>query len=532
MKNKIYLFVLLVIGSTSLKAQFGDYSIQLRPKTINGLPGLQSFAWAKLDGKWIIIGGRTDGLHRRQPFASFDQSGNNTNIYLVNSKTETVQSVSINSLNAGIKEQLQSTNMQFHQDGKNLILIGGYGFSNTVGNHITFPNISVINLELLIEKIESNESISEAISQITDQRFAVTGGHLGKINQKYYLVGGNRFDGRYNPMGGNSYVQAYTNSIQKFKLNISGSVITISEYENIVDSLNLHRRDYNLTPNKSNDGTHYYTLWSGVFQYDVNLPWLNSVDIRENDHSVNNGFNQYLNQYHTAFLPIYDKTDNSMSTLFFGGISQYFYDENGHIIKNDSVPFVKTISYIKRDSSGKLTEYALPYLSMPGYLGSSSEIIPSNHELEDAFGIFDLDKFEKDSVLAGTLVGGINSSAPNIFWTNTGTQSFASNTCYEIWFIKNKLPNAIAIKDPDAWKISSFPNPFKSHITLNFSGLKPSNYIYVSIHDIQGKYIENLYEGKVKTELDLTIQSELENGMYYLYIQSGQINYTIKVLKQ
>jgi hypothetical protein len=130
------------------------------------------------------------------------------------------------------------------------------------------------------------------------------------------------------------------------------------------------------------------------------------------------------------------------------------------------------------------------------------------------------------------LVGGINSSAANIFFTNTGTQSTASATCYEVWFVKNKIVNSIAIKDPDSWKISTYPNPFKSNITLNISNINPSNYITVSLHDIQGKHIEDLYEGKVKTELLLQAKSSLENGMYFLLIQSGQINYTIKVLKQ
>ncbi|MFY8020576.1 MAG: T9SS type A sorting domain-containing protein [Bacteroidia bacterium] len=532
MKNKLFLFTILALNSILVHAQFEGYSVQLKPKTFSGLPGLQSFAWGKLDGKWILVGGRTDGLHRRQPFASFDQAGNNTNIYLVNSKNETVLNSSVNGLSVGLKEQLQSTNMQFYQSGIYLILIGGYGYSVSAANHITFPNICVINLETLIEKIENNESISSAFIQITDQRFAVTGGHLGKLNNKYYLVGGNRFDGRYNPMGGTSYTQAYTNAIRKFNLEIGSSSININNYENIIDSLNLHRRDYNLTPNKNKLGEYSYTLWSGVFQYNQDLPWLNSVDIKENSHEVNNGFNQYLNQYHTAYIPLFNKNENSMYTLFFGGISQYYYDPNGAIIKDDNVPFVKTISYIKRDSTGNLTEFALPGIEMPGYLGSASEIIPSENELEDGYGIFDLEKFENDSVFAGTLVGGINSTAANIFFTNTGTQSTANASCYEIWFVKNKIANSIAIKDPDSWKLNTFPNPFKSNFTLNISNINPSNYIKVSLHDIQGKHLEDLYEGKVKSELPLQANISLQNGMYFLLIQSGQINYTIKILKQ
>lgn len=44
------------------------FEIKLIPTSLLDLPGLHSFASAELNGKWIIIGGRKDGLHARQPF--------------------------------------------------------------------------------------------------------------------------------------------------------------------------------------------------------------------------------------------------------------------------------------------------------------------------------------------------------------------------------------------------------------------------------------------------------------------------------
>ncbi|MFT5648286.1 MAG: hypothetical protein ACI976_002985 [Aureispira sp.] len=59
-------------------------------------------------------------------------------------------------------------------------------------------------------------AINSYFKQITDNIFAVTGGQLGKIESTFYLVGGHRFDGRYNPMGNTTYTQTYTDKIQKF----------------------------------------------------------------------------------------------------------------------------------------------------------------------------------------------------------------------------------------------------------------------------------------------------------------------------
>lgn len=50
---------------------------------------------------------------------------------------------------------------------------------------------------------------------------AVTGGRLNQINNTYFLVGGQRFTGRYNPMGpehGPGFTQEYTNQIKQFQL--------------------------------------------------------------------------------------------------------------------------------------------------------------------------------------------------------------------------------------------------------------------------------------------------------------------------
>ena len=109
--------------------------------------------------------------------------------------------------------------------------------------------------------------------------FAVTGGHLGKIGNTFYLIGGHRFDGRYNPMGHPTYTQTYVDGIRKFTINNSGSQLSYANYTSITDEVHLHRRDYNLLPQIFPDGTEGYTLSSGVFQPTIDLPFLYPVDI-------------------------------------------------------------------------------------------------------------------------------------------------------------------------------------------------------------------------------------------------------------
>ena len=67
-----------------LSAQYFDgRQLVLEEVTVPGMPALQSFAWGQHDGQWFLIGGRTDGLHRRQPPFAFLATGNNLSAYVV-----------------------------------------------------------------------------------------------------------------------------------------------------------------------------------------------------------------------------------------------------------------------------------------------------------------------------------------------------------------------------------------------------------------------------------------------------------------
>ena len=119
-------------------------------------------------------------------------------------------------------------------------------------------------------------------------------------------------------------------------------------------------------------------MFSGVFQHDVDLPFLNSVDVFPSGYIVNNNFNQYLSQYHSAHLPIYDEANNTMHTVFFGGLSQFTLNANGNLVEDANVPFVKTISRVTRLSDGAMEEVKLD-IEMPTLVGSGAEFIPHSY---------------------------------------------------------------------------------------------------------------------------------------------------------
>jgi hypothetical protein len=60
---KVLFAVLLIAVSTQFA--IADVGITLNPIAIEGFAGLQSFAVGRHGARVVLIGGRTDGLHRR-----------------------------------------------------------------------------------------------------------------------------------------------------------------------------------------------------------------------------------------------------------------------------------------------------------------------------------------------------------------------------------------------------------------------------------------------------------------------------------
>lgn len=412
------------------------YAISLEPIAVPGFTGLHSFAGANVDGKWVLIGGRTDGLHRRQPFASFAASGNNTNIVVIDPESKQSWSAAISELPPALNEQLQSTNMQSIQRDKMLYLIGGYGYSKTAGNHVTHNKLTAVKVDCLIAAVQKGSSMTACFRQISDPAFAVTGGQIGRIGENYYLIGGQKFDGRYNPMGpdhGPGFSQQYSEQIRKFRINDDQAALSISKVEITTDKENLHRRDFNMLPQIFPNNEVGFTVFSGVFQPTANIPFTNTVNVVSDKIKVESSFTQYLNHYHSAKVALYDATTQRMSSIFFGGISQY-EESAGVLTKNDDVPFTKVIGNVTRDKDGKMTETKIG--EMPGFLGASAEFfIDPKIPMYDS-DIVKLNEIKGDRVLLGHIVGGISSTSKSVFFSNGASESEASKIIFRVWLSK------------------------------------------------------------------------------------------------
>ncbi|NVK27767.1 MAG: T9SS C-terminal target domain-containing protein [Flavobacteriia bacterium] len=503
--------LILMLSSFSFLAWSQPHSVLLEPISVSNFSGVQSFAVGKSNGKWLIIGGRLDGLHQRQPFASFDAAGHNNQLIVIDPVAGTSWSAPLTSLSTALQVQLKSTNMEFTQVDSTLYLIGGYGM-NANGDHVTFNNLTAVNVPAVIDAIINNQPFASYFRQISDSNFKVTGGQLYRLDGVFYLVGGQLFDGRYNPHGpthGPGFTQAYTNEVRKFKITDDGTNLSVQFLPFYTDNTLLHKRDYNAVPYISANAEGIVAL-SGVFQPTVDLPWLNAVDIDSTGFNEVAGFTQYYNHYHSAKVALHEPTSDVMHYYIFGGIAQY-YLQNGVQVQDNDVPFVKTISHIERDATGSLTETPLT-VEMPDYLGAGAEFIPLDGLAHFNNEILDYSALSGDSILIGYIVGGIKSSAPNIFFINTGSESEATPAIYKVYLVDKSI--SVPETKPDN-RATIRPNPSvdKIHIDLQI-GAELNSIQWI---DQSGRVLQRAEHFEEREELILSVD-ELPRGIYTLVL--------------
>ena len=535
MKNLIFA-VGVLFTSLTLFAQNEPFEIILEPVVVPELGGLQSYAFGIHDGKWLILGGRLDGLHRRQPWATFDEAGHNNQIIVIDPEAQRKWTAPLFSLPTAMQEQLSSTNMEFYQDGDYLYCMGGYGYSKTEGQHTTYDNLTAIHVGNVIDAVINNGDITPYFRQFSDPNFQVSGGKLKKINEVYHILGGQLFIGAYNPMGPNNgpgFTQEYTNAIRRFILTDDGVNLQVQHLAPFIDEDNLHRRDYNAEPQILPNGEQGVTMFSGVFQHNVNLPFLDAVTVSAQNYRVDSDFQQLFNHYHCPALPLYSAVNNEMHTVFFGGIAQ-FYMDGDQLVQDDEVPFVTTIARVTRTAEGVMKEFKMP-LEMPGLLGAGAEFIPNLDLPHYSNKVFHLDSLTDAPTYIGYIFGGINSSQPNIFFINDGTQSIASNIIYKV-SIKNNGAIFSSRLDKNAngdqLQLVVFPNPSKDSITFNYF-LERAQKVQITISDLTGKVIEqaNLsHQGSGHQTYASDLKAKVAPGAFLVTVETEDAQATRKFI--
>jgi len=522
--SKFLIVILLMTISAKSYSENEPYTIELERIYIPGAPAIHSFSFAESGGKWMFVGGRTNGLHGFNGADAFPKQYSNKNIFVVDPVTNQNYSKNIfTDFNFVAADPLRSTNMQYFQDGNKLYVIGGYGYDSSSNSLKTFPTLTVFDVAETIQAIVNGNSISPYMRQISDNRLKVCGGELAKLGDYFYLTGGHDFTGTYTLLNN---TQVYTNKIQKFKINDNGITVSISEYSSQTDTIEYHRRDMNLVPALKPDGiTPYYILYGGVFKYNQDLPYLNPIYIDQSGYTVDYSFEQKMCQYTCSYLSAFNSITGSMHTTFLGGTSLYYYNTISQQLEYDSlVPFIDDISTVTKKSDGTSSEYLSP-VRMPALLGTNAKFILNPLIAQTSNKIIKLNELS-GRTFAGYVFGGIRALLPN------NTPSFPSDYILKVYITPKSVNiNHIGANVPDKYELrQNYPNPFNPTTNLGF-GISESGFVTLKIYDVLGNEVttlvnENLSPGSYQVQWD---GSSFSSGVYYYKIETDSYSETRKM---
>lgn len=415
--------------------------------------GVQGGAFAIYHGKWLLIAGRTNGVHAFDPGNNnFPPSEQNTVVYVIDPKKKKVYSRSLYDPKSGLSQHqidlLSVVAPQWDQVGSKLYFVGGYGVDTSTGQFSTKDALTAIDIPDLMHWVthpDSHEKASKTIRTIKNSVFQMTGGELVKSKLGIHLLMlGQNFAGFYNGDSDGIYSQ----QVRRFKLHDDGKKLSVKVYDPspLLPDPNFRRRDLNIVPivkYKKGIRSSSFLALAGVFTETEGV-WTVPVEINQQGHcfmadpASPTTFKQAMNHYVSATVGLFSKKHNDMYTLLFGGIS-YGFIVNGSYQVNGEIPFTSQVTAIKIDREGLYTQYLLdsqyPNIystqSNPGNLllfGANAFFIPVNKLESYSNGVFQLDKLKKPTLL-GYIVGGIQSTLPN---TVVITDSSASPYIFKV----------------------------------------------------------------------------------------------------
>jgi hypothetical protein len=114
----------------------------------------------------------------------------NLEILVLDLKGRRATAYTTGNLEGFLAEQAGATGMAYCQTGSMLYLLGGYGYSESMGQFTTFPYLTAIELDAALEALLAGKTPKAYFYQLSDERMAIFDGVMDYQGDEFFLVGG------------------------------------------------------------------------------------------------------------------------------------------------------------------------------------------------------------------------------------------------------------------------------------------------------------------------------------------------------
>jgi hypothetical protein len=424
------------------------FTIEIEEASFSLPVGLQSYASASYKGKWVLLAGRTNGLHGFANVGNnFPPQFQNTTVFVVNPTTGVTKSRSF--VGSGLsQEKIDSLSVVASQSCQNqtkLFIVGGYGINTATGQMETKSTFTRIDLKKLISWVETGApDIEDAIEQASHDFIKVTGGALfqNSSHDPFLLILGQNFQGDYTDDSNGDY----TRQIRSFWVrDVNGELHVTPHYKDDINP-DYRRRDLPVGAILHRNEA-AYVAFGGVFTLDDDGVWTVPIVIKPHgsssqaDPNKPDTFKQGMNQYDCPKVGLYSTKHQNMYMILPGGLSYGYYD-SGNFVTSDMIPFINQVTTIKINRNYVFSQYIMtneyPEIisqvvnpGNPFLFGAEAEFFVAEDIATFRNEVIQLDKLKKPTVI-GYIVGGIMSTLPN---TNTMADSTSSPYIFAVRLI-------------------------------------------------------------------------------------------------
>lgn len=345
------------------------FDLRLTKVEWEGAPGLHSFAAAVVEsgpdrGKWVLLGGRTNGLHNLVG-TSFPESQRNTRAHVVDPATGEVCSSPLNGLRQNLYDAVSATNHLSAQDGDVLWIDGGYGFAANAQDNVTFGYLIAVDVPGLaravlencgqevpsIERHFSHGSLGPDCELFGPKTaggkdpgcaLALTGGGMELLDGDLYLAFGQRFGGRYNDFFNQQQIYGCQVARLAPPEPVWGGTFAVGAVEVVAAGGDecppgglvpnddpFHRRDLNVMPAVYAAGgapAEALFVFGGVFRLEF-FAFSEPIYVTASGVTVDQGTHQRIGQYEAGSLSLFDARSQTSHAVILGGISDRYCTE-------------------------------------------------------------------------------------------------------------------------------------------------------------------------------------------------------------
>ena len=216
-------------------------AIQLYPT----LEDMHGYAIGQYKNYLLIFGGSIRSRISDNDYQDFP----NLDILLIDFNEKRAGAYTNGNFDGSLGEQVSASGLSYYQNDGILYLIGGYGYSETHNQFITFPYITIINVKQTVLALLNGTDPVASFYQLCDDRMAIFDAEMDFNGDEFFLLNG-KFAYKLKPFAENAqYIEeTYNEEVRTFKVTKDGTEWQLNNFQTWYDLEALQERYGTLLP--------------------------------------------------------------------------------------------------------------------------------------------------------------------------------------------------------------------------------------------------------------------------------------------